>query len=102
MLKYQPIELKKLRQKKEFFIKTIKQVSPESHEIFKFDYHAKDNISLLKLMKKTTTKNQYNEINSRIQNLFRSAQKDSKSVFYSISNLCKTLINQHMLKTMYL
>ena len=67
---------------------------PESHEIFKFDYHAKDNISLLKLMKKTTTKNQYNEINNRIQNLFRSVQKDSKSVFYSISNLCKTLINK--------
>ena len=45
-------------------------------------------------MKKTTTKNQYNEINNRIQNLFRSVQKDSKSVFYSISNLCKTLINK--------
>ena len=45
-------------------------------------------------------KNQYNEINNRIQNLFRNLQKDSKSVFYYISNLCKTLINK-MKKSTY-
>ena len=38
--------------------------------------------------------NQYNEKNKRIQNLFRNLQKDSKSVFYSISNLSRTLLNK--------
>ena len=45
-------------------------------------------------MKKTTTKNQYNETNNRIKNLFSNLQKDSKSVFYSVSNLSKTLLNK--------
>ena len=31
--------------------------------------------------------------NKRIQNLFRNLQKDSKSVFYSISNLSRALLN---------
>ena len=38
--------------------------------------------------------NQYNEKNKRIQNLFRNLQKDSKSVFYSISNLSRALLNK--------
>ena len=38
--------------------------------------------------------NQYNEKNKRIQNLFRNLQKDSKSVFYSISNLSRAWLNK--------
>ena len=37
---------------------------------------------------------QYNEKNKRIQNLFRYLQKDSKSVFYFISNLSRALSNK--------
>ena len=40
------------------------------------------------------TTNQYNEINNRIQNLFRNLQKDPKSIFYSVSNLSRTLLNK--------
>ena len=42
-------------------------------------------------MKKTT---QYNEINNRIQNLFRNLQKDPKSIFYSVLNLSTALLNK--------
>ena len=38
--------------------------------------------------------NQYDDKNKRIQNLFRNLQKDSKSAFYSISNLSRTLLNK--------
>ena len=38
--------------------------------------------------------NKYNEKNKRIQNLFRNLQKDSKSVFHSISNLSRALLNK--------
>ena len=34
-----------------------------------------------------TTRNQRDEKNKTIQNLFRNLQKDSKSIFYSVSNL---------------
>ena len=37
---------------------------------------------------------QYIEKNKRTQNLFRNLQKDSKSVFYSISNLSTALLNK--------
>ena len=40
------------------------------------------------------TINQYDDKNKRIQNLFKDLQKDSKSVFYSISNLSRTLLNK--------
>ena len=40
------------------------------------------------------TTNQYNEINNRIQNLFRNLQKDPKTIFYSVSNLSRTLLNK--------
>ena len=40
------------------------------------------------------TINQYDDKNKRIQNLFKNLQKDSKSVFYSISNLSRTLLNK--------
>ena len=43
-------------------------------------------------MKQMKMTNQYNEINNRIQNLFRNLQKDPKSIFYSVSNLSRTLI----------
>ena len=45
-------------------------------------------------LKQTKMTNQYNEKNKRIQNLFRNLQKDSKSVFYSISNLSRALLNK--------
>ena len=32
--------------------------------------------------------------NMRIQNLFRSLQKDRKSIFYSIENLSRTILNK--------
>ena len=38
--------------------------------------------------------NQYNEKNKRIQNWFRNLQKDSKIVFYFISNLSRALLNK--------
>ena len=40
------------------------------------------------------TTDQYNEINNRIQNLFRNLQKDRKSIFYSVSNLSRILLNK--------
>ena len=40
------------------------------------------------------TTNQYNEINNRIQNLFRNLHKDPKSIFYSVSNLSRILLNK--------
>ena len=40
------------------------------------------------------TINQYDDKNKRIQNLFKNLQKDLKSVFYSISNLSRTLLNK--------
>ena len=46
------------------------------------------------LLKQTKMKNQYNEKNKIIQNLFRNLQKDSKSVFNSISNLSRALLNK--------
>ena len=58
---------------KEFFSNIIKQVPPESYKKFKIDYDEKNNINIMKQMKTT---NQYNEINNRIQNLFRNLQKD--------------------------
>ena len=45
-------------------------------------------------MKQMKTTNQYNEINNRIQNLFRNLQKDWKSIFYSVSNLIRILLNK--------
>ena len=45
-------------------------------------------------MKQMKTTNQYNEINNRIQNLFRYLQKDWKSIFYSVSNLIRILLNK--------
>ena len=38
--------------------------------------------------------NKYNEKDKRIQNLFGNLQKDSKSVFHSISNLSRALLNK--------
>ena len=32
--------------------------------------------------------------NNRIQNLFRNLQKDPKSVFYSVGNLSKSILNK--------
>ena len=32
--------------------------------------------------------------NNRIQNLFRNLQKDPKSIFYSIENLSRTILNK--------
>ena len=32
--------------------------------------------------------------NNRIQNLFRNLQKDPKSIFYSIENLTRTILNK--------
>ena len=32
--------------------------------------------------------------NNRIQNLFRNLQKDPKSIFYSIKNLSRTILNK--------
>ena len=40
------------------------------------------------------TTDQYNEINNRIQNLFRNLQKDPKTIFHSVSNLSRTLLNK--------
>ena len=80
---------KKIEAAKEFFSNLIKQVPPESYKKFKIDYDEKNNINIMKQMKTT---NQYNEINNRIQNLFRNLQKDPKSIFYSVSNLSRTLI----------
>ena len=64
----------------------MKQVPPESYKKSKL-------ITMKKIiqipLKQTKMTNQYNEKNKRIQNLFRNLQKDSKSVFYSISNLSR-------------
>ena len=50
--------------------------------------------------------NQYNEKNKRIQNLFKNLKKDSKSVFHSISNLSRALLNKaknkHMVRILFL
>ena len=69
----------------------MKQVPPESYKKSKL-------ITMKKIiqipLKQTKMTNQYNEKNKRIQNLFRNLQKDSKSVFYSISNLSRALLNK--------
>ena len=82
---------KKIEAAKEFFSNLIKQVPPESYKKFKIDYDEKNNINIMKQMKTT---NQYNEINNRIQNLFRNLQKDPKTIFHSVSNLSRTLLNK--------
>ena len=41
-----------------------------------------------------TTNSQINIKNNRIQNLFRNLQKDSRSVFYSVGNLSKSILNK--------
>ena len=41
-----------------------------------------------------TTNSQINIKNNRIQNLFRNLQKDSKSIFYSVGNLSKSILNK--------
>ena len=41
-----------------------------------------------------TTRNQRDEKNKTIQNLFRNLQKDSKSIFYSVSNLRRSTWNK--------
>ena len=38
--------------------------------------------------------NQYDEKNKRTQNLFRNLQKDSKSLFYSVANLSRSILNK--------
>ena len=43
-------------------------------------------------MKNMKTTNQYNK--NRIQNLFNNLQKESKSLFYSVANLSRTLLNK--------
>ena len=47
-----------------------------------------------------------NEINKRVQNLFRTLQNDPKSIFYTIKKLSKTILNkakkQFMIKIKYL
>ena len=53
------------------------------------------------LLKQTKMTNQYNEKNKRIQNLFRNLQKDSKSVFYSISNVRRVLLNKAKKSTLW-
>ena len=41
-----------------------------------------------------TTKNSQVEINSRVENLFKKLQKDSKSVFYSVGNLSNSVLKK--------
>ena len=41
-----------------------------------------------------TTNSQINVKNNRIQNLFRNLQKDPRSVFYSVGNLSKSILNK--------
>ena len=41
-----------------------------------------------------TTNSQIGVKNNRIQNLFRNLQKDPKSVFYSVGNLSKSILNK--------
>ena len=41
-----------------------------------------------------TTNSQIDVKNNRIQNLFRNLQKDPKSVFYSVGNLSKSILNK--------
>ena len=53
------------------------------------------------LLKQTKMMNQYNGKNKRIQNLFRNLQKDSKSVFYSISNVRRVLLNKAKKSTLW-
>ena len=47
-----------------------------------------------------------NEINKRVQNLFRTLQNDPKSIFYTIKKLSKTILikakKQFMIKIKYL
>ena len=43
-------------------------------------------------MKHMKTTNQYNK--NRIQNLFNNLQKEPKSLFYSVTNLSRTLLNK--------
>ena len=41
-----------------------------------------------------TARNQCAEKNKTIQNLFRYLQKDLKSIFYSVSNLRRSILNK--------
>ena len=41
-----------------------------------------------------TANSQINLKNNRIQNLFRNLQKDPRSVFYSVGNLTKSILNK--------
>ena len=47
-----------------------------------------------------TTNSQIGVKNNRIQNLFRNLQKDPKSVFYSVGNLSKSILNK-AIKSVY-
>ena len=47
-----------------------------------------------------TTNSQIDVKNNRIQNLFRNLQKDPKSVFYSVGNLSKSILNK-AIKSVY-
>ena len=76
---------------KELFCNIIKQVLAESYKRFKIDYDEKNNINITETTKMT---NEYNEKNKRIQKYSKILQKYSKSIFYSISNLSRALLNK--------
>ena len=76
---------------KELFCNIIKQVPAESYKRFKIDYDEKNNINITETTKMT---NEYNEKNKRIQKYSKILQKYSKSIFYSISNLSRALLNK--------
>ena len=57
------------------------------------------NLTVLTLKKLKSTNHHQMMTNSdiktnRIQNLYRNLQKDSKSIFYAIENLCRTILNR--------
>ena len=40
------------------------------------------------------TENSQNELNTRVNNLFNNLQKNSESIFHSVGNLSKTVLNK--------
>ena len=71
----------------------VKQIPPESYKKYKIDYDQSNNIDITEVNMNLMTTYPPDVKNNRIQNLFRNLQKDARSIFYSVGNLSRSILN---------
>ena len=73
----------------------IKQILPESYKKFKIEYNQSNNIDITEVKYESDDDISFwYKKKNRIQNLFKNLQKDPRSIFYSIGNLSRSILNK--------